>query len=194
MLFDHWSDVVRVVTLGAAAYMVMVAGLRISGKRTLAKLNAFDLVVTVALGSVLATIALSSEVSLVDGVAAIAVLLAAQWAVSCASLRASLARRVVRAEATVVFSHGCFDETMLSKVRLTRSEVCQAIRSSGCGDLEMVAAVVLETDGSLSVVTVDRCRTASALPAFDGASSPRTASHDDPTAAMAPSATCGWRH
>jgi uncharacterized membrane protein YcaP (DUF421 family) len=130
----------------------------------LATLNAFDLVVTVALGSVLATIALSSDVSLIEGVAAIAVLVAAQWAVSWASVHTSLARRLVRAEATVVFGNGRFDDTMLAKVRLTRSEVCQAIRSSGCGDLEMVAAVVLETDGSLSVVTADRCSTASAMP------------------------------
>ncbi|HUP73530.1 MAG TPA: YetF domain-containing protein [Acidimicrobiales bacterium] len=170
MFFDRWSDVVRVVVLGAAAYAVMVVVLRVSGKRTLAKLNAFDLVVTVALGSVLATIALSSDVSLTEGVVAIAVLVVAQWAVSWASVRTSLARRLVRAEATVVFDHGRFDDKVLSRARLTSGEVCQAIRSSGCGDLEMVAAVVLETDGSLSVVTVDRCRTASAMPATTSAS------------------------
>jgi uncharacterized membrane protein YcaP (DUF421 family) len=163
MLFDSWSDVVAVLSLGAASYTVMVIVLRVSGKRTLAKLNAFDLVVTVALGSVLATIALSSEVSLSEGVAAIAVLVAAQWAVSWASVHTSLAG-LVRAEATVVFDHGCFREAMLSRVRLTRAEVCQAIRSSGCGDLEMVAAVVVETDGTLSVIAADRCRTASAMP------------------------------
>lgn len=55
MLFDGWADLGRVVALGAAAYTVMVIVLRVSGKRTLAKLNAFDLVVSVALGSVLAT-------------------------------------------------------------------------------------------------------------------------------------------
>ena len=55
MWFDSWSDVVRVVSIGAAAYATLVAMLRISGKRTLAKLNAFDLIVTVALGSTLAT-------------------------------------------------------------------------------------------------------------------------------------------
>ncbi len=45
MLFDGWSDVVRVLAKGAASYVVMVAVLRVSGKRTLAKFNAFDLVV-----------------------------------------------------------------------------------------------------------------------------------------------------
>lgn len=170
VLFDGWADVGRVVALGAAAYAVMVVVLRVSGKRTLAKLNAFDLVVTVALGSVLATIALSNDVSLADGVAAVAVLVAAQWAVSWASVHTSLAWWLVRAEATVVFDDGRFDDVVLARLRLTRGEVCQAIRSSGCGDLELVAAVVMETDGSLSVVTADRCRTASAMPALTAAS------------------------
>lgn len=75
---------------------------------------------------------------------------------------------MVRAEATVVFDDGHFDDVALSRVRLTRSEVRQAIRSSGCGDLELVA-VVLETDGSLSVVAADRCHTASAMPATTAA-------------------------
>ncbi len=163
--FDDWDDIGRIVGLGAAAYAVMVIMLRVSGKRTLAKLNAFDLVVTVALGSVLATIALSKEISLADGAAAIAVLIAAQWAVSWTSVHTPLAQRMVRAEATVVFNHGHFDDRALARMRLTHGEICQAIRSSGCGDLEPIAAVVLETDGSLSVVTTDRCHTASAMPA-----------------------------
>lgn len=165
MWFNGWADVGRVVATGAAAYAVMVIVLLVSGKRTLAKLNAFDLVVTVALGSVLATIALSREVSLADGAGAITVLVAAQWAVSWTSVHTTLARRLVRAEATVVFNDGRFDDQVLSRVRLTQAEVCQAIRLSGCGDLESIAAVVLETDGSLSVVAADRCKTASAMPA-----------------------------
>lgn len=82
MFFDSWSDVGRVVVLGTSAYLVLVIALRTSGKRTLAKLNAFDLVVTVALGSTLATILLSQDVSLVDGVTAFAVLIVAQFAVA----------------------------------------------------------------------------------------------------------------
>jgi len=165
MLFDSWSDVVRVSVMGAAAYSFMVVLLRVSGKRTLAALNAFDLVVTVALGSILATIALSSEVSLADGLTAIVVLVAAQSAVAWLSVHAPPVRRFVRAEASVVFSDGDFDTAAMTKVRLTEGEIRQAIRSSGSGDLEQIAAVVLETNGSLSVIAVDHCHTGTALPA-----------------------------
>jgi uncharacterized membrane protein YcaP (DUF421 family) len=163
MWFDGWSNLARVVILGAFAYALMLIVLRVAGKRTLAKLNAFDLVVTVALGSVLATIALSRDVSLVEGAAAIVLLVAAQWAVSWASVRTSLVRKLARAEPTVVFDGG-FDDDALERVRLTRGEVLQAIRASGYGDLELIAAVVLETDGTLSVITAEHCRTATAMP------------------------------
>lgn len=61
MWFDSWSDLARVLAVGASAYVTLVVVLRAAGKRTLAKLNAFDLIVTIALGSTLATILLSAD-------------------------------------------------------------------------------------------------------------------------------------
>lgn len=172
--------------MGAAAYALMVVVLRASGKRTLAALNAFDLVVTVALGSVLATIALSSEVSLLEGLAAIVVLVVARSAVSWLSVHAPPVRRFVRSEASVVFADGNFDTATMAKVRLTEGEICQAIRSSGCGDLELVAAVVFETDGSLSVIATDQCRTGTALPAHTAAPSAPSSDSERLTASQLP--------
>ena len=67
MFFQGWTGVVRTVIVGVLAYAGLVLVLRISGKRTLAKLNAFDLVVTVALGSILASILLQESVALAEG-------------------------------------------------------------------------------------------------------------------------------
>jgi uncharacterized membrane protein YcaP (DUF421 family) len=58
MFYDGWFRLVRVLVVGSCGYVALIALLRISGKRTLAKLNAFDFVVTVALGSTLATVLL----------------------------------------------------------------------------------------------------------------------------------------
>jgi len=82
ILFQSWSGLGRVTIVGVAAYLALVLMLRVSGKRSLAKLNAFDLVVTVALGSTLATTLLSKTVPLVEGVAAFAVLLLMQYAIA----------------------------------------------------------------------------------------------------------------
>ncbi|WP_248306842.1 DUF421 domain-containing protein [Bosea sp. AAP35] len=86
MLFQDWEGVVRTLFVGVLAYVVLVAFLRMSGKRTLAKLNAFDLVVTVALGSTLSAILLQKSIVLAEGAAALALLIAMQFLVaSCPS-------------------------------------------------------------------------------------------------------------
>jgi len=75
MLFQNWSGIVRTLLVGTLAYVTLVLFLRISGKRTLAKLNAFDLVVTVALGSTLSAILLQESIALAEGAAALALLI-----------------------------------------------------------------------------------------------------------------------
>ena len=75
MLFDGWSGIVRVAVAALVGGAALAAILRISGKRTLAKMSAFDLVVTVALGSTLATLVLSREVPIIEGVLAFLMLL-----------------------------------------------------------------------------------------------------------------------
>jgi uncharacterized membrane protein YcaP (DUF421 family) len=70
MFFDSWTGLGRVLVVGTLAYFALVLTLRVSGKRTLSKLNAFDLVVTVALGSTLATVLLSKDVALAEGLLA----------------------------------------------------------------------------------------------------------------------------
>lgn len=64
MFFQDWQRIGRTLVVGVLAYATIVLFLRISGKRTLAKLNAFDLVVTVALGSTLSAILLQESIAL----------------------------------------------------------------------------------------------------------------------------------
>jgi uncharacterized membrane protein YcaP (DUF421 family) len=152
MWFDRWYDLIRVVLVGPAAYVVLIVFLRVSGKRTLAKLNAFDFVVTVALGSTLATILLSGDVAYLEGAVGLAVLIVLQYAVARASVAIPFVRRAVKSEPRVVVRHGEVRHDALRRERLTIEEIHQALRQSGVADVRQVAAVVLETDGSLSVV------------------------------------------
>ncbi|QCB55721.1 DUF421 domain-containing protein [Sphingopyxis sp. PAMC25046] len=164
MLGGSWDDIGRVLFMGVTAYFALVLFLRVSGNRTLAKFSAFDLVVTVALGSTLATILLSRDVSLAEGVAAFAILILLQFLIAKLSVRTSIVERLVRADARVLLIDGILDTEALRRERITREDIMSAIRSAGLGDVEAVAAVVLETDGSLSVIAKDRAITRSALP------------------------------
>ncbi len=152
MFFDDWAGVVRVLVVGTCAYFSLLAVLRVSGKRTLAKLNAFDFVVTVALGSTLATVLLSADVALVEGVAAMALLVALQFLVAWLSVRSSAVEGLVKSEPTLVYHHGFLTGPM-RRMRITEDEIRQAARTAGHPRLGAGAAVVLETDGSLSILT-----------------------------------------
>lgn len=167
MFFDAWSDVLRVLVLGTCGYVALVVILRVSGKRTLATLNAFDLVVSVALGSTLATVLLSSSVSLTEGIVALALLVVLQLVVAWLSVRSAAVRAVVKSSPTLLLHRGRLLEDRMAANRVTAGEVRQAARAGGVGGLELLEAVVLETDGSLSVVTRDAAGSGDALADVD---------------------------
>ena len=152
LLFRDWAGVGRVVVVGVLAYAGLVALLRTSGKRTLAKLNAFDLVVTVALGSTLATVLLNRQVPLAEGLAALALLIGLQFAVTWTSVRVPAFRRAVRAEPTVLLRRGEPLPRPMRRERITEDELLSAIRDSGGRSLSDAEAVFLESDGTLTAL------------------------------------------
>jgi uncharacterized membrane protein YcaP (DUF421 family) len=152
MLFDSWAGLGRVLLVGTVAYAALVLLLRISGKRTLSKLNAFDLVVTVALGSTLATVLLSSSVALAEGVLALGLLIVLQYLIAWLSVRSAGFRALIKSEPTLLLHRGRFLEGAMRAERITREEILAALRACGAADASRTAAVVLETDGTLSVI------------------------------------------
>jgi uncharacterized membrane protein YcaP (DUF421 family) len=163
MFFESWFGLIRVFVVGVFAYLGLIFWLRISGKRTLSKWNAFDFVVTVALGSTLATVLLSKNVALVEGVFAFAVLIGLQYIITSLTVRYSVVRRIIKAEPTLLLSRGQFIHETLRSQRVTESEVRAAVRDAGIAAIEDVGAVVLETDGSFSVMRKTESKLSSAL-------------------------------
>ena len=152
ILLQSPEALLRSFVLLGGAYVGLVTFLRVSGKRTLSKMNAFDLVVTVALGSTLATISLSKDVVLVQGLLVLAMFIGLQFAVAWLSVRSRNVRKLVKSEPALLFHRGDFLEEALCRERVTRDEVLAAVRSEGYADLAAVLAVVLEIDGTFSVV------------------------------------------
>lgn len=152
LFYNRWEDLARTLIVGVLAYVFLIGCLRWSGKRTLSKMNAFDFIVTISLGSVLASILLSKSVSLAEGMVALSLLVGLQFIVTWTSVRVRWVRRLVTGEPLLLLEHGAFLPTALQQARVTQDEVCAAVRAAGIGSLDQVAAVVLETDGSFSVV------------------------------------------
>lgn len=152
LFFSGWHALARTLIVGVTAYAALVAILRLSGKRTLSKMNAFDLVVTVALGSTLATILLSKDVALAEGVLALALLVGLQWVIAWSSARSRTVSRLVKSEPRLLVHQGKVLHEALVQERVAEEEVLAAVRGEGVPTLGEVGSVVLETDGTFSVI------------------------------------------
>jgi uncharacterized membrane protein YcaP (DUF421 family) len=131
---------------------VLLVLLRVSGKRTLSKMNAFDFVVTIALGSTLATVLLDAKITLASGATAFAVLIGLQFVVTWSSVRAAWVRRVVTGEPRMLLYQGQILPKQLRRARVTEDELGAGLRNAGLANFEDAEAVVLETDGAFSVI------------------------------------------
>jgi len=151
-LVGDLEGAIRTVVVGVLAYLALVVVLRVSGKRTLSKMNAFDLVVTVALGSTLATILLSRDVPLLEGILAFVVLVVMQFAITATSIRSTTVARLAKSEPRALLYRGEVLHEALRDERVLETELRAALRSAGFGRYEEVDLVVLETDGSFSAV------------------------------------------
>jgi uncharacterized membrane protein YcaP (DUF421 family) len=168
VFFDNWPNLLRTVAVGVPAYLILLLLLRISGKRTLSKMNAFDLVVTVALGSTLATVLLSKDVALAEGVTALAMLIVLQFIITWLTVRSNRVNQWVKSDPRLLFYQGEFLHGAMKTERINEDEVRQAIRGQGISSVSDVYAVVIETDGSLNVTKRSDHRAGSALANVEG--------------------------
>lgn len=151
IFFSNWESIWRTFLIGLLAYFSLIVMLRISGKRTLSQMKEFDFIVTVALGSTLASVLLSKDVALADGVLALGVLISLQYILAYASVRSKRFSMLISSEPTLLFYKGEFLWKALKKERVTEAEVRSILRSNGVVSIEKVEAVVMESNGQFTV-------------------------------------------
>ena len=152
MILDSLVVLGRTLVVGVLAYILMVLILRLTGKRTLSKWNAFDFIVTVALGSGLATVILSADVSLAQGGLALLLLCLLQLVVTWLSVRSERFQNLVKSTPALLLRDGAFQKEAMARERVTEAEIRAALRGQGIAAVEETAAVILETDGTFSVI------------------------------------------
>ncbi|SFG59581.1 Protein of unknown function [Halobacillus alkaliphilus] len=152
MLFNGWSGMLRIVVMALTVYPALIFMLRISGKRTLSKMNMFDMVITVAIGSVVASIILSNKMTIAEGLTALGMLILLQFVVTWLEVRSEGFTSLIKGEPQLLLYQGQYMEKALKKERVKKDEVRQAIRADGLASVEEAEAVVLETDGTFSVI------------------------------------------
>lgn len=167
MFFRSWEALGRVVLAAAAIYIVVVAALRMIGSRALAKMSGYDLIVTVALGSLVASIPLTTSISLADGVAVLITFLLLQELTRLLQTRSRRVHNVVRERPHLVVWEGKLLDDRLDTIDTTPDAVRAALRQAGLLSVADAQAVVLENDGGWSVMRRGEASDLSALEGID---------------------------
>lgn len=142
----------EVIINAVSSYIAVIFFLRISGKRTLAKWNSFDFIVTVALGSILASSLLSTKDTFGKAILGFSLLVLFQYIISWVSVRSSVIQKFIKAEPALLLYKGKMQNDVMKRERIAEGELLAALRGNGVSCIDNVDAVVLETDGSFSII------------------------------------------
>jgi uncharacterized membrane protein YcaP (DUF421 family) len=163
LFFNGWYSIGRSALLALLGFIALILILRVSGKRTLSKMNVFDFVFVVAVGSVFAGSMIDKDTTLLEGLTAMTTLVIVQRILSAIAVRSERFEMLINGEPTLLFSRGKFLQHALKKERVTEEEVRAAIREQGITRIEDVDAVVIENDGELTVAYNEKKRGDSSL-------------------------------
>lgn len=166
--FDGWLHPARTAIMAVTMYVTMLVVIRIGGKRSLTKMNVFDFVFSVAIGSMVAGVVTSPDVSYVDGLVGIGAFTGLQILFGRLSRRPRW-QRWINGSPTLLLRDGEFDRQAMRDQKIAREEILSALRLRGIRECDRVAAVVLETDGEFSVLPEPPAREIETLVDVDGA-------------------------
>ncbi len=153
MYFQGWPIIIETVSLSTIMYIAIIIVLRTSGKRTLSSFNAFDFLITVTIGSITATIILSKNTKLFDGLAAITTLILLQFIVAKLAVYSKTFSKVIKSNPTLLFYNGEYIIENLKKTRVSKDDILQEVRINSGVTIDHVHSVILEANGNLAVVT-----------------------------------------
>lgn len=140
----------------ALVYLVILAGLRLSGKREIGQMTVFDLVVLLLISNAVQNAMVGPDTSLTGGILAAVVLLGLNFLVARLRLRSPLLRRWVEGTPTLLVLHGQTIPSHLQKEGVDEESLLAALREHGISAVSSVEMAVLEIDGSISVVPADQ--------------------------------------
>jgi uncharacterized membrane protein YcaP (DUF421 family) len=132
-------------------YLVLVVLLRIFGKRELAQLNPFDLVVLLSLSNTVQNAIIGDDNSVTGGVIGAIGLLAINWLVVRFLFRSPKMTRMLEGRSTVLIRDGQVDKHALSRESLTREELVEVIHKQGFEGVHQVRRCELEPNGTFFV-------------------------------------------
>jgi uncharacterized membrane protein YcaP (DUF421 family) len=148
------ETVIRVILI----YLVILFGLRILGKREFGQLSPLELISLLLVPELVGQSVLKDDFSLTNSLVALTSLFSLVFITSLARYLSKNVEKVISGEPTILVSHGTFIENNLHKERVDAAEIFSEMHKSGLHQLEQVKWAILESDGKISIISIDEMR------------------------------------
>jgi uncharacterized membrane protein YcaP (DUF421 family) len=136
-------------------YVVLLAGLRLGGKREIGQFTLFDLVVILLIANAVQNAMVGQDTTLLGGIVAAVVLLAANYGFAFLIDRSRRLRSAMLGKPTVLVTNGEMLLDHMKQEGITQDELEAAVREHGIASIPDVQMAMLEIDGSISIVGMD---------------------------------------
>lgn len=151
LFFKNWESLGHVALCAMIAFLALFLFIRISGKRTLAKLNAFDFVVSVSLGSTMSSMMLL-KTTISEGAVALIIIILLQYFLAFLSKKSNILEKAINSTPSLLFYNGKFLKQNMARELITEEEIYSEVRQFRLQNMDDVWAVVLELNGEMSVI------------------------------------------
>jgi uncharacterized membrane protein YcaP (DUF421 family) len=158
MFFPGGHVLLQIVLRTGVIYLLVLIGVRLSGKREVGQMTPFDLTLLLLLSNSVQNAMTGPDTSLLGGVIAAATLLVVNYLVADVAGASRRFRKLVEGEPSLLVHDGTMIESHMAKERVSMDELHRALREHGINGLDQVALAVLEVDGSISCLKYDEIK------------------------------------
>ena len=145
-------------------YLVVLIGVRLSGKREVGQMTPFDLTLLLLLSNSVQNAMTGPDTSLAGGIIAATTLLVLNYGVGYFTGRDRKLRKFVEGEPALLVRDGAIIQSHMDKENVSPDELQRALREHGISSVSDVALGVLEVDGSISCLRYEDVKTANSNP------------------------------
>ena len=154
-MLTNWESVLQIVLRTSVIYVLVLVGIRLTGKREVGQMTPFDLTLLLLLSNAVQNAMVGQDSSLLGGIVAAIVLLGLNYLLAEVAGFNRRFRKLVQGSPTLLIHNGQCIADHIAKEHVSMDEINRALREHGISEVQDVALAVLEVDGAISVLKYD---------------------------------------
>lgn len=154
-MLTSWHAVLGIALRTTVIYVLVLLGIRLTGKREVGQMTPFDLTLLLLLSNSVQNAMTGPDTSLLGGMAAALVLLVLNYFLAEASGANRRFRKMIQGSPTLLIHEGKFIQSHIAREHVSIDELNRAMREHGVASIQDVALAVLEVDGAISILKYD---------------------------------------